>query len=50
MKYRSSTEGESTITINGVDYLTKPGDAFVCSPGDIHNLWNETREIQAGRF
>ena len=35
-------EGEATITINGVDYLAKPGDAFICSPGDVHNVWNKT--------
>ena len=35
-------EGEATITINGLDYLAKPGDAFICSPGDVHNLWNKT--------
>jgi quercetin dioxygenase-like cupin family protein len=35
-------EGECTITINGTNYLAKPGDAFICSPGDNHNLWNKT--------
>jgi quercetin dioxygenase-like cupin family protein len=35
-------EGEAMITINGVDYHAKPGDAFICSPGDVHNLWNKT--------
>jgi mannose-6-phosphate isomerase-like protein (cupin superfamily) len=39
-------EGEATITINEVDYLAKPGDAFTHvlrgSPGDVHNLWNKT--------
>ena len=35
-------EGETLITINGVEYLAKPGDAFICSPGDAHNLWNRT--------
>ena len=35
-------EGQATITINGEDYLAKPGDAFICSPGDVHNLWNKT--------
>jgi quercetin dioxygenase-like cupin family protein len=35
-------EGEATIKINNVDYLAKPGDAFICSPGDVHNLWNKT--------
>ena len=37
-------EGEATITINDVDYLAKPGDAFICSPGDVHNVWNKTKE------
>jgi len=37
-------EGEATITINDIDYLARPGDAFICSPGDIHNLWNRTKE------
>jgi len=37
-------EGEATITINNVDYPARPGDAFICSPGDIHNLWNRTKE------
>lgn len=35
-------EGETIITINGVTYSAKPGDAFICSPGDVHNLWNKT--------
>jgi len=35
-------EGETTIAINGVDFEAKPGDAFICSPGDVHNLWNKT--------
>jgi quercetin dioxygenase-like cupin family protein len=35
-------EGEAIISINGVDYLANPGDALICSPGDIHNLWNKT--------
>ena len=37
-------EGEATLTINGVDYPAKPGNAFVCSPGDVHNLWNKTNQ------
>ena len=37
-------EGEATITINEVDYPAKPGDAFICSPGDVHNVWNKTKE------
>ena len=35
-------EGETLITINGVEHQAKPGDAFICSPGDAHNLWNRT--------
>ena len=35
-------EGEATITINDVNYLARSGDAFICSPGDVHNLWNKT--------
>ena len=37
-------EGEATITINDVDYPAGPGDAFICSPGDVHNLWNKTNK------
>ena len=35
-------EGEATLTINDVDYAAKPGDAFICSPGDIHSVLNKT--------
>lgn len=35
-------DGEATITINGTDYPARPGDAFICSPGDVHNVWNKT--------
>jgi len=35
-------EGEATIAINDVDYPASPGDAFICSPGDVHNVWNKT--------
>lgn len=37
-------EGETTITINGKDYEAKPNDAFICSPGDTHNLWNKSNK------
>ena len=37
-------EGETSITINGKEYSAKPGDAFICSPADVHNLWNRTEE------
>lgn len=35
-------EGEATITFNEVEYPARPGDAFICSPGDVHSLWNKT--------
>jgi len=38
-------KGEGTITINAVDYPARPGDNFICSPGDAHNLWNKTKEV-----
>ncbi len=34
-------EGEATITLNDVDYPARPGDAFICSPGDVHSVWNK---------
>lgn len=36
--------GEALLTINNIEYVTKPGDAFICSPGDKHNLWNKSQE------
>lgn len=33
-------EGETVININGKDYVSKPGDAFICEPNDRHYLWN----------
>lgn len=35
-------EGEAIITVNDMDYPARPGDAFICSPGDVHNVWNQT--------
>ena len=35
-------KGNCLIIINGKEYDSKPGDAFVCSPGDTHNLWNKS--------
>lgn len=37
-------EGECHIFINGHEFLAKPGDSFVCSPKDRHNLWNQTEK------
>lgn len=34
--------GESYIYINNKEFFAKPGDAFVCSPKDVHNLWNKS--------
>ena len=35
-------DGEAILTINAVDIPARPGDAFLCSPGDIHSVWNKT--------
>jgi mannose-6-phosphate isomerase-like protein (cupin superfamily) len=35
-------EGEAIITMNEVEYPARAGDAFICSPGDVHNVWNKT--------
>jgi quercetin dioxygenase-like cupin family protein len=35
-------KGECHIFINDEEFVAKPGDAFICSPGDRHNLWNKT--------
>jgi len=35
-------EGRAKIEISGEEYLTRPGDAFICSPGERHSLWNQT--------
>lgn len=35
-------KGEGHIYINNVDYLCKPGDAMVCSPGDVHSCRNKS--------
>ncbi len=37
-------KGSALLTINDTEYQTKPGDAFICSPGDKHNLWNQSEE------
>ena len=35
-------EGQAILTINAVDTPARPGDAFICSPGDVHSVWNKT--------
>src|SRR5690348_11651459 len=35
-------EGESSIFINGQEFLASVGDAFIASPGDTHQLWNKS--------
>lgn len=37
-------EGQGVIYVGGKEFLTKPGDAFICSPGDEHSLWNQSNE------
>lgn len=37
-------EGEAVIQISGLDFAAKPGDAFICSAGDTHSLWNQSDE------
>jgi quercetin dioxygenase-like cupin family protein len=35
-------EGEALMRIEKKEILAKPGDAFICSPGDRHNVWNQS--------
>lgn len=35
-------EGEGLLYINAREFLARPGDAFICSPGDRHSLWNQS--------
>ncbi|KKQ35120.1 MAG: Carbohydrate-binding protein [candidate division WS6 bacterium GW2011_GWA2_37_6] len=35
-------EGEAELIINDQRFIAKPSDAFVCSPGDKHNIWNKS--------
>jgi quercetin dioxygenase-like cupin family protein len=35
-------EGRATVEISGEEYSAGPGDAFICSPGDRHSLWNRS--------
>ena len=37
-------EGQAVIELAGEELLARPGDAFVCSPGDQHSLWNRSDE------
>jgi mannose-6-phosphate isomerase-like protein (cupin superfamily) len=37
-------EGHAVIEIGGEEFLARPGDAFICSPGDHHSLWNRSDE------
>ena len=34
-------EGHALIEIAGEEYDAQPGDAFICSPGETHSLWNQ---------
>lgn len=35
-------EGEAEIFLKGEKYFAHPGDAFIASPKERHNLWNKT--------
>jgi quercetin dioxygenase-like cupin family protein len=35
-------EGQASIRLGSEDFLARPGDAFVCNPGDEHSLWNQS--------
>ncbi|MDZ7820406.1 MAG: cupin domain-containing protein [Candidatus Marinimicrobia bacterium] len=37
-------EGGSELHINGEQFRAEPGDAFVCSPGEVHFLHNRSAE------
>ena len=37
-------EGQAVIRIGGEEFPAQPGDAFICSPGDRHSLWNRSGE------
>ena len=37
-------EGQAVIELAGDELSARPGDAFVCSPGDRHSLWNQSDE------
>ncbi len=37
-------EGEGLVSISRREFLAGPGDAFICSPGDTHSLWNQSDE------
>ncbi len=37
-------EGVAVIQIRAQDYVARPGDAFICDPGDTHSLWNQSDE------
>jgi mannose-6-phosphate isomerase-like protein (cupin superfamily) len=37
-------EGHALIRLAGEDFTARPGDAFICSPGDEHSLWNQSAE------
>jgi quercetin dioxygenase-like cupin family protein len=37
-------EGECLIFFDGKEFLAKPGNAFICEPGDKHNLWNKSKK------
>jgi len=37
-------EGHAVMDLAGQEFLARPGDAFICDPGDRHSLWNRSDE------
>ena len=35
-------EGEALLDMKEKEFLAKPGDAFICGPGDKHRVWNKS--------
>ena len=35
-------EGQGEVGLAGEVYDARPGDAFICSPNEIHYYWNKT--------
>jgi mannose-6-phosphate isomerase-like protein (cupin superfamily) len=35
-------EGRASIEIAGEEFDARAGDAFICTPGDRHSLWNQS--------
>lgn len=38
------TNGHGSIIFNGKKHKAKPGDIFLCQPGDVHEIINNAKE------